>query len=172
MSLGVELYNEMLANYQNSLPRKRHLPTPQERMIKIRNSTNYPKKWKISITKEELKNLVWKLPISRTASRYNVEHSTIRYWCIKWKIKFPPYSYWEKKRIAQKNRINKNKEKAKLKQKMVEVKTEKEGSKEKNIERITRTKWSMLKWSENGRTKDEALKNAADILNTIFAYLI
>lgn len=64
MSLGVKLYNEMLVNYQNSLPRKRRkFQTEKERIAKIRERAWRSTKNKLKISVEELKELVWKLPL-------------------------------------------------------------------------------------------------------------
>lgn len=98
MSLGVNLFNEMLATYPHSLQRKRHLYTREEINRRIRSSKDLPSKMKIQGTKEQLKKElekeVWKLPLSKIAEDKGVSVNTIKYWCIKFDIKRPPTNYW------------------------------------------------------------------------------
>jgi len=132
MSLGVNLYNEMLATYQNSLPRKRHnFTTESERKSKSREKAWRLSRNKSKLSMEVLKELVWKLPLYKIGNIFGVSDKVIKKWCIKWGIVTPPRGYWVKKRVAQKNRINKNKEKGKSEENSVESKTEKEEQEEK-----------------------------------------
>ncbi|MHA1255841.1 MAG: hypothetical protein ACTSPS_09615 [Promethearchaeota archaeon] len=86
LTLGTELFNEMLDNYQKSLPRKRiYLLTKQQIGEKIRKFTG---------KKEKLKILVWEMSIKKISEIYNVAPSTISYWVKKWNIVVPPKGYW------------------------------------------------------------------------------
>ena len=58
LTLGAELFNEMLDNYQKSLPSKRiRLEEHQERMERLRNFAQ--SRQKFMFTKEQLEQLVW-----------------------------------------------------------------------------------------------------------------
>jgi len=135
MSLGVKLYNEMLANYQYSLQRKRHkFKTEKERRSKIKEKAWASRKNKLEISIEELATLVWQLPLYKIGNMFGVSDKTIKKWCIKWGIATPLRGYWTKNRIPRKNKINKNIKK--LAEKSVESETEKEeqGKGNKNTE--------------------------------------
>ena len=97
MTIGVELFNEMLKNYQGSLPRKRHLVSYKEQLEIIRNSSDLNSKRKFKITKEELEILVWKIPLAKIGDKYGVNPRAVKYWCIKWGISIPPLGYWNRK---------------------------------------------------------------------------
>ena len=101
--LGGELFNEMLDNYKKSLGRKRcRFSTENERITNIRK-----KVWKggherkLKLTKEELENLVWKIPKTVIANNNNVSDRTIGKWCKTWDINTPPRGYWSKKDVKE-----------------------------------------------------------------------
>lgn len=97
--LGTIFFNEMLDNYKDSLPRKRiRLITKEEKIERIKQAAwrRAPEK-KLKISKEQLKNIIWKIPTKIIAEKYNVSAKTIEYWCKKWNIKKPPRGYWAKR---------------------------------------------------------------------------
>jgi len=100
MSLGIELYNEMLANYHNSLQSKRHnFETEESRIAKIKANAWRSNKKKFKITKKKLEELVWQLPLTKIGKNYGVSDKTVKKWCKKWGISTPPRGYWSKKRM-------------------------------------------------------------------------
>ncbi|MFW9873496.1 MAG: hypothetical protein ACFFG0_10365 [Candidatus Thorarchaeota archaeon] len=111
MSIGVKLFNEMIANYQESLPRKRRLVSYNEKLEIIRNSSDLISTKKFKITKEELEDLVWKMPLTKIGANYGVNSRTVKYWCIKWGISTPPLGYWARQSKNRKKKRNKEEEK-------------------------------------------------------------
>jgi hypothetical protein len=102
--IGSELFNEMMDNYQDSLPRKRkHFCTEEERIEKIKINAWNPTKIKFNITKEELEKLVWEMPSQRIAEKYGVSGRLITKRCSQWGISKPPRGYWAKKRSTVKH---------------------------------------------------------------------
>lgn len=49
-------------------------------------------------SKEELENMVWKMPTKHVASHYNVTDKSVEKWCKKYNIKKPGVGYWQKMR--------------------------------------------------------------------------
>ena len=87
LSLGARIFNEMLNNFADSLPRKRKYFRVSSREI-----------FENSLTKEELENLVWKYPIKEISKKFNTYPRIVRETCIKWGIKRPEPHFWHKKR--------------------------------------------------------------------------
>ncbi len=104
LTLGAELFNEMMKNYKNSLPRKRrHFCTKEERVKRaIEASKKNTGKKKFEISKEQLKKLVWEIPSTKIAKMFGVSSKTIEKRCKKFGLKKPPRGYWAKKRVNKK----------------------------------------------------------------------
>ena len=89
----------MIDNYKYSLERKRYrFSTKKERLINIQKNVwkgGHERKFKL--TKEELKDLVWKMPKTEIANNNNVSGRTISKWCKIWDINTPNRGYWSKK---------------------------------------------------------------------------
>lgn len=49
-------------------------------------------------SKEELQDLLWKMPTTHIAKRYNVSDSAVGKWCKIYNIDKPPRGYWSKKK--------------------------------------------------------------------------
>jgi len=98
MSLGAELFNEMLDNYEYSLLRKRvRFCLEEERIKRIREKAwRGGKEKKFIIEAGELEKMVWEMPISEIAKKYGVSDSIISKRCKQWDIKKPPRGYWVK----------------------------------------------------------------------------
>jgi len=105
--LGLNLFNDMLRNYASSLKRKRHkLTTQREKneLIKINCWKGHHAK-KLIISREELEELVWKLPSYKIAKKYNVSDRLITKRCRELNIKKPGRGYW----AAFNSKLNKSK---------------------------------------------------------------
>jgi hypothetical protein len=113
MSLGAELFNEMMKNYQQSMPRKRWHPCDSKEKArraaeantsqKIRERKGMQYKWR-AITKEELNALVQELPLAVIATKYNVHVNSVVKKCEKFCIIRPRgRGYWQKRRSSEKN---------------------------------------------------------------------
>jgi len=93
----------MLDNYKYSIERKRcRFSTEDERITNIRKKVwkgGHERKFKL--TKEELKELVWKMPNTEIAKNNNVSDRTISKWCKIWDINTPPRGHWSKKDIKE-----------------------------------------------------------------------
>ena len=100
--LGADFFNEMLINYKKSLPRKR-IPLQsskekRERAIKLAKA-----KIKFSFTKEDLENLVWKMPHTKIAKLHkelfavSIKSHLVGDYFRKWNIEIPPHGYWNRK---------------------------------------------------------------------------
>jgi len=106
LSLGVNLFNEMLDNYKDSLSRKRVYLTPNEKSIKLarekailaKKSHRLEENRKLltTLTKEELKDLIWKIPQKHIAKKFGVLPKDIDKMCKSFKIEKPPIGYWRK----------------------------------------------------------------------------
>jgi hypothetical protein len=81
LSLGSILFNEMMLNYELSLPRKRKIFT-----------VNKYKTMKLS--KELIRDLVWEMPIFVIARIYDLSQSTLTRLISNFGVKLPPKSYW------------------------------------------------------------------------------
>lgn len=99
LSLGKEIFQEMMDNYNESLQRKRkRFATQDEINEKIRKKywDHHKNGLKFVITKEELEKLVWKMPSTKIARKFGVSGSAIVKRCKKLGIKKPPRGYWTK----------------------------------------------------------------------------
>ena len=85
LSLGAKLFNEMLDNYLDSLPRKRKYFRVPSRIL-----------FEDSISKEILSKLVWKIPIRNISEIFHTYPKIVRETCDKWEIKRPEPHYWNK----------------------------------------------------------------------------
>lgn len=94
--LGADLYNEMLENFQDSLQRKR-TPLLSSKDRTIKNRIIAERQRKFIGTKEELKRLVWFMPLIDIADLYSVGLTTIRKYITYWNIQKPPRGYWSLK---------------------------------------------------------------------------
>lgn len=96
--LGAKLFNEMLDVNKNSLQRKRHrFMTEGERIAKIKQNIWSSNKVKFLIKKEQLRKLVWELPLYKIGLKHNVSGNTVKKWCNKYQINTPPRGFWVKK---------------------------------------------------------------------------
>lgn len=98
--LGVELFNEMMRNYENSLPRKRKkFCTEDERIKRIKaNSWNEGTIQKFVIERSELEKLVWEMPIKNIVEMLDVSNNTVIKRCKKYNINRPHQSFWQKQK--------------------------------------------------------------------------
>ena len=87
LSLGAELFNEIMNNYAESLLRKRKFFYIEQAY------KNLKKKIK---TRENLQKLVEKYPKSQLASMFEVSPPTITKLCNEWDVKCPSQGYWNK----------------------------------------------------------------------------
>jgi hypothetical protein len=97
--LGAELFNEMLDNFSNSLPRKRiRLCTEEERLERSKKGSSIKRLSGIlsNVKKEELEELVWKKPLKEIGKLYGCSGRAISKKCDKFGIKKPPLGYWKK----------------------------------------------------------------------------
>jgi hypothetical protein len=109
LHLGADLFNEMLDNYEASLPRKRirFQSTEERRKIAIERFSG-AKKFKY--TKEELKDMVWKYPLKRIAEIHeerfgiSITDDSISYWCTKMGIEKPPIGYFLRQEYKNKDK--------------------------------------------------------------------
>ncbi len=105
MYLGAELFNEMIKNYAQSMPRKRWFPCDSKEKARraaeahiserIRKRKVLQSEWR-AITKEELRRLVQQMPLIRIATRYNVTDGAVVRKCDKLGISRPRQCYWTK----------------------------------------------------------------------------
>lgn len=47
-------------------------------------------------TKEELESLVWRKPMKKIAAQYGVKDNSVRKWCKRYGITWPPFGYWQR----------------------------------------------------------------------------
>lgn len=102
LTLGADLFNEMLDNYQNSMPRKRiRMQSSKEKAehaIKLAQA-----KKKFGFTKKGLKTLVWLMPHTEIAKLHkelfgvSINNHLVGDYCRNWNIKIPPLGYWNRK---------------------------------------------------------------------------
>ncbi len=99
LALGANLFNEMMRNYQFSMPRKRKIfETPEERSERMRQTCIDRAKLKITDDfLKDLKKLVWEMPLYKIAEKYEISNSRITEVCKKYEISKPPVGYWRKK---------------------------------------------------------------------------
>ncbi|MFX1377162.1 MAG: LAGLIDADG family homing endonuclease [Promethearchaeota archaeon] len=99
LCLGARLFNEMLDNYTNSMIKKRHrFVTNEERIEKIKENAWISSERKFKGTKKEIKDLIWKIPMTKIGKKYGVSSRTIKKWCEKWGIDTPFRGYWAKQK--------------------------------------------------------------------------
>jgi hypothetical protein len=113
MNLGPELFNQMMTNCADSMPRKRWFPCDSmERAHRAaeastpemtRRRKELQSNWR-AITKDELEKLVREMPLRQIAFKYNVSNSTnVTRKCKKLGISIPKRGYWLKRRSLKKN---------------------------------------------------------------------
>jgi hypothetical protein len=118
MSLGPELFNNLMKCYSDSMPRKRRVFCDSKERArrcaeahtpdKIRKRNTLLREWR-SITKEELEKLVQEMPFRQIAIRYNlspVNVSTVSKKCRKFGIQIPRKGHWQKICWARKSSEN------------------------------------------------------------------
>ncbi len=93
LSLGSILFKEMISIYSGGLKRKRKSSTYQKRPYN-------PPKLKFYINPDELKSLVWEIPITQLAKILNVSGNAVHKRCKKYGIKTPQRGYWRKIRTG------------------------------------------------------------------------
>ena len=100
LALGSELFNEMLDNYRDSLPRKRNrFKTEEDRIKSIKeNAWNGSHKRKFIISKQELEKLANLMPLYKIGEKFDVSGKTVKKYCTKWGIKIPAHGSWIKKK--------------------------------------------------------------------------
>ena len=100
LALGSSLFNEMLDNYKDSLPRKRNrFKTEEERIESIKkNAWNGSRRRKFIISRHELEELASLMPLYRIGERFGVSGKTVKKYCTKWGIKIPVHGSWIKKK--------------------------------------------------------------------------
>ncbi len=98
LTLGAEVFNEMLENYPFSMKRKAiKFKTNEERINRIKSKVwNHHHERKLKISKWELKKMVWIMPMTKISKIYNVSDKTIKKWCEKWNIDTPNRGDWRK----------------------------------------------------------------------------
>jgi len=102
LTLGADLFNDMLDNFQNSMLRKRirmqSSKEKAERAIKLALT-----KKKFGFTKKELETLVWLIPHAEIAKLHDdlfgvsINNHLVGDYCRRWNIKIPPPGYWHRK---------------------------------------------------------------------------
>lgn len=73
--------------------------TEEERKEKIKRKAWISSERKFKGTKKEIKELVWKIPITKIGEKYGVSSKTIKKWCEKQGIDTPFRGYWAIKRV-------------------------------------------------------------------------
>jgi hypothetical protein len=106
LCLGAELFNEMMENYTNSMPRKRWFPCdPKEKARRAAEASTSEMKrirkelqrnWK-AITKDELEKMVWQMPSERVAAMCGVTGKTVEMRCRKFRVPKPRRDCWQKR---------------------------------------------------------------------------
>jgi hypothetical protein len=114
MCLGAELFNDLMDNYENSMPRKRWFPCDSREKARraAEASTSEMKRirmglqrnWR-AITNDELEKMVWQMPSERIAAIYGVTGKTVERRCRKFRILKPKRGYWQKVRFLQEKSI-------------------------------------------------------------------
>ncbi len=100
LALGSCLFNEMLDNYKDSLPRKRNrFKTEEERIESIKkNAWNGSHRTKFKISSQELEELASLMPLYKIGERFGVSGKTVKKYCTKWGINIPIHGSWIKKK--------------------------------------------------------------------------
>ncbi|MFX1445832.1 MAG: LAGLIDADG family homing endonuclease [Promethearchaeota archaeon] len=94
--LGAELFNEMLDNYQDSLKRKRIYLRTKGLKFKRTEIEFQGLLEKKSLSKDALRNLVWKLPLYKIAEKLECNYLLVKKMCDYWGINRPRRGYWKK----------------------------------------------------------------------------
>jgi len=96
LALGSDLFNEMLDNYKDSLPRKRNrFKTEEERIESIKEKAWYGShKRKFMISRQELEKLASLMPLYKIGEKFEVSGKTVKKYCTKWGIKIPTRGSW------------------------------------------------------------------------------
>jgi len=111
MVLGAELFNEMMENCVDSMPRKRWFPCDSKERLRrsaeacipetIRKRKEQQSNWR-AITKNELRRIVWETPLAHIATKYSVRAPNVAKKCKKCGIPRPSRGYWAKRRSLEK----------------------------------------------------------------------
>ncbi len=92
LSLGAELFNEMLSNYNKSLNRKRiKLITDLKEYHKIRLKSLVSK---LPFNKEDLIDLIWQFPKYEIPIKLNISYYMLKKLIHFWNIETPPRGYF------------------------------------------------------------------------------
>ena len=91
ISLGGTLFNDIMANYESSLTRKRN-------EFEVRRHGVH-EQFERLMTKAKLQELVWEKSTTKIATDYGVWRHNVANLCKKWGIKLPPSGYWNRKRF-------------------------------------------------------------------------
>jgi hypothetical protein len=99
LALGAVLLNETMRNYPYSMARKRKIfETAEEKSERMRQACINRAKLKITDDfLENLKKMVWEIPLYKIAEKYNIAASRISEICQQYQIDKPPIGYWRKK---------------------------------------------------------------------------
>jgi hypothetical protein len=105
MYLGTGLFNEMMENYMDSLPRKRkHFCTKDEKSKRAGEASHsFNGKSKMSITRDVLERIVWEKPTCEIAKDFGVSDKAISGRCQRLNIQKPGRGYWAKVRSNDKS---------------------------------------------------------------------
>jgi hypothetical protein len=105
MYLGAELFNEIITNYDRSMPRKRWFPCDTREKARRAAEANtserilgrkeLQREWK-TVKKDELESLVRAAPLIRIAKIYNVTDGAVLRKCERRGITRPRQGYWTK----------------------------------------------------------------------------
>ena len=82
LNLGSDLFNRMLTNYKKSMPRKR---------VSFTKPRIYKEDY---TTKEELRKLVWEMPLYKVAEIFKTTVDYIKKWCYEWGFARPDPQYF------------------------------------------------------------------------------
>lgn len=102
LALGSVLFNEILDNYIDTLPRKRiRFKTEEERIESIKlKAWRGSHERKFIISRQELEKLTSLMPLYKIGEKFDVSGKTVKKYCTKWGIKIPSRGYWVKKKKA------------------------------------------------------------------------
>ena len=92
LSLGAELFNEILSNYERSLNRKRIkmiTDLKEFHRIKFKDFVD-----KLFFNKEDLNDLLWQLPKYKIPNKLNISYYMLKRLIRYWNIKTPPQGYF------------------------------------------------------------------------------
>ncbi len=101
LSLGAELFNDMLENYPYSMRRKAiRFKTNIERINSIKsNAWNHYHDKKLNLSEKNLEKMVWIKPMTELGKTYNVSDKIIKKWCERWGIETPKRGDWRKLQV-------------------------------------------------------------------------